>query len=312
MRKIKHHRHTSNICSTEAIGLLVLCIISFILVTACSNVQPTPDPAQPFVYRLQVSEPGVYRITEEMLNEAGASRKQDDPQAFKLFQRGIEQPIWVTGDGDDYELHFWGSASDSVHAPDNIYLLTTAGENGWWAAEPGAIDENVSERNYAGEEDPELQLPNNTYAHRITLDDNLLYLPQVESGEHWYWEMLPAPSSKEYSFRIDHLPDVLTPEQDAIVRIAIYGSTEAGDKDPDHHLEIRVNGQVVADEWWDGIGGRIIEAGFPADILRNGENTLTITAPGDTGVAADIYHIDWINIFHPRKYVAIDDQLTFT
>jgi len=162
------------------------------------------------------------------------------------------------------------------------------------------------------EEGPELQLPNNAYAHRISLEENLLYLPQVEAGEHWYWEMLPAPSSNEYPFYIDFLPDILTPDQSASVRIAMYGSTEALDVDPDHHLEVLVNGQPAADEWWDGKGRLMIEGRFPANILRNGENTLTITAPGDTGVAADIYHIDWINIFHPRKYAAIDDQLTFT
>jgi len=270
------------------------------------------DPAQPLVFRIQVSEPGVYRITDDMLRAAGATGNQVDPLALRLFHRGIEQNLWVSGDRDDFELHFLGSASESSYSSENIYLLTTAGQEGWWAAGKGTSKLNPSALSSAGIQDPELQLPSNTYAHQVSLEENLLYLPQVDADEHWYWEMLPAPSSKEYLFDIDHLPEKLPPEQDAYTRIAIYGSTEAGDFDPDHHLEILVNGQVVADESWDGIGGRIIESNFPAIILRNGRNTLTITAPGDTGVAADIYHLDWITIFHPRTFTSADDQLVFT
>ena len=296
----------------KTIGLLAVCAILFCYVSACSNAEPAPDPAQPLVIQMQISEPGVYRVTNEMLHEAGADGNQVDPLVYKLFLRGIEQPIWVSGDRDDFELHFWGRASDSAYTSENIYLLTATDQDVWWAAGQGTSDFNPAVDNAAGDRDPELQLPNNTFAHQITLEENLLYLPQVDADEHWYWEMLPAPSSKEYSFFVDYLPELSTPEEDAFIRIAIYGSTEAGDVDPDHHLEILVNGQAVADEWWDGIKRRMIDGSFSASVLRNGENTLTITATGDTGVAADIYQLDWIKIFHPRTYAGLDDRLAFT
>ncbi len=297
--------------SPKKVFLLMLCAILFTMTSACLDVEPTLDQANPLVFKLEVSEAGVYRVTDEMLHIAGATTQTIDPQDYKLFQRGIEQPLWVLGNQEDFELLFLGSDSESAYSPHNTYLLTSTDKDGWWVDDQGGGDSNNTFLNSYGEKYPVLQLPSNAYAHQIILEENLLYLPQVEADEHWYWDMLPAPSSKEYPFNIDHLPENMVSEQNGYFRIAVNGSTEAGNVNPDHHLEVNINGQVVVDEWWDGIGRKIVEGSFPANLLRNGENSLTISSPGVTGVAADIYHLDWIEIYQPRTLQALGDQLFF-
>jgi len=74
---------------------------------------------------------------------------------------------------------------------------------------------------------------------------------------------------------------------------------------------VAVNGQLVADERWDGAGHHSLETDFPTDLLREGINTVRVEAPGDTGVTADITLVDWIEIRYPRFLVAEEDRLSF-
>ncbi len=45
--------------------------------------------------------------------------------------------------------------------------------------------------------------------------------------------------------------------------------------------------------------------------LVEGENQVTLEAPGDLGVAADLYHLDWVELAYPRWPQAQDDRLDF-
>ncbi len=66
-------------------------------------------------------------------------------------------------------------------------------------------------------------------------------------------------------------------------------------------MVLALNGAPVADAKWDGLGEHIITATVPAGTLRPGENSLTITAPGDTGAPADSLLLDWVELTYPRE-----------
>jgi hypothetical protein len=100
-------------------------------------------------------------------------------------------------------------------------------------------------------------------------------------------------------------------EYSATLRVALLGFGQY-EIDPDHHAVISLNGVAVADEYWDGFTWRIGEADLPQSMLVTGTNTITITAPNDTGADTDTIFIDWIELDYARTFVAEGDQLRFT
>ena len=81
--------------------------------------------------------------------------------------------------------------------------------------------------------------------------------------------------------------------------------------DPDHHLILSINGAQIADEKWDGAGPHVITATVPSGIVRPGENTVTLKAPGDTGAPADSSVLDWVELTYPRELALDEGELTF-
>ena len=106
------------------------------------------------------------------------------------------------------------------------------------------------------------------------LEQSTQYLSQTPSDtDHWLWQSIFAPGA--YTATLD-LPQWAG--GDADLAVSLWGNTE-GPEQPDHHAIMRVNGQDVSDNTWDGKGWHTITATIPADILQETGNAL------DTGRA---------------------------
>ena len=55
----------------------------------------------------------------------------------------------------------------------------------------------------------------------------------------------------------------------------------------------------------------VITATVPSGVVRPGDNTVTLNAPGDTGAPADSALLDWIELTYPRELVLDEGELTF-
>ena len=97
---------------------------------------------------------------------------------------------------------------------------------------------------------------------------------------------------------------------EAMLRVRLVANSSAP-VDPDHHLILSVNGAQIADEKWDGAGPHVITAIVPSGVVRPGENTVTLEAPGDTGAPADSSWLDWIELTYPRELVMDAGELAF-
>lgn len=73
--------------------------------------------SQPY-FKIPVAQDGLYRISRETLQVAGLPPTAD-PRSFRIYHRGIEQAILVTGESDgvldatDY-IEFYGRKNDGV------------------------------------------------------------------------------------------------------------------------------------------------------------------------------------------------------
>jgi len=300
--------------------LLLLSVLLLGLSAACRRAEP---PAPAVAAKILVVEQGLYEVSGADLQTAGLGWGDFDPARLQLLHRGQEEPLWVQGRGRDLRLRFYGRASESRYARENVYWLRLAEEPGQrmeerrsgGAEEQGGGGAGEQGSKGAGEQGGRGAGGQGSYLATVHAEENRLYSPLVAEGEHWFWESLPAPVSKTFTVTLTALAPLAAESLGeggwgVRVRVEVWGST-AGPSSPDHHLRLSFNGQPVADETWDGRGRRTIEAALPAHLLAEGANTVTLAAPGDTGVAADIVFVDWIEVRYPRRFLASADRLSF-
>jgi hypothetical protein len=286
--------------------LLLLSALFSSLIAACdrptAELPPKTEPQTPAsAAKIFVVEEGLYQVTEADLEAAGLGWGDFDPTRLQLLYRGQEEPLWVQGQGDDLLLRFYGRASESRYARENVYGLRLGEGAG----------QRMEERTKA--EGGELEGGAEGYVATVRAEENRLYSSRVAEGDHWFWESLPAPITQTFTVTLTALaPGAGRPSTRlrASLRVEVWGSTE-GPPAPDHHLRLSFNGQPVADEMWDGQGRHLVEANLSPSLLAEGPNTVTLEAVGDTGVAADVTFLDWIEVRYPRRFVADEDRLTF-
>jgi hypothetical protein len=299
--------------------ILVFLLLNLIFgIAGCLPIGPPgpdnpslPGPAFPagarlVVLKVIVRQAGIYAIDAQDLKETGMDLSASDSYPIRLFWRGISLPVWV--DSASGQLRFYAQTSQSIYSAENVYWLVQGDEDSnpdsaFWKIQT-ALPEEIEATPAQALVSPD-DLPAGLTVVSTRLEENTQYLPQVENGDHWLWISLPAP--KTHAFELS-LPEVeLAP---GAIRIAVWARTE-GPGPIDHHLKISINGSQVADHSWDGKGRYEVVAPVPAGIWMQYSNTIQIEAPGDTGNAADVVIIDWIDAVAARKFEAQDDQLFF-
>jgi hypothetical protein len=282
--------------SLRSVWLFWFLTFQAICIVACSTLDDQ-TPRQPATAaKIFIAEDGMYELTTADLEAAGLGWIDSDSVQFCLFYRGRPQPLWVDGRGKTLSLRFYGQANQSRYAPENVYWLQREQRRGCGSF-PGPSGSSSSSVPVHGLVDRSIAT--------VRAEENQLYLPQMGKGDHWFWVKLSAPQTQTFDVGLT----AVAPGQGRL-RVEVWASTQ-GAVAPDHHLRISVNGQPVADETWDGQGHHTIEADLPARLLKEGANVVSIEAPGDTGVPADIVFVDWIEVRYPRFLVAEADRLAF-
>jgi hypothetical protein len=254
---------------------------------ACASEEPRSSGEA----KITIEEEGIYRLSYSTLREVGLNLQGIEPAMVRLTHRGQEVPVWIVGEGDDPAIEFYGTANESRYSLANVYWLTIG----------QAAGKMMEERPVSSGDAVSFSPSFGATLHR---EEDLLYWSKAPRGaDCWYWQSLIAPASVTLAFALPHLAD-----GDGMLRVALLGGT-ADAVEPDHHLRICLNDDLVADATWDGQERYLIETAIPH--LIQGENVLTLEAPGDTGAKADVVLLDWYEIGYQRRFVAEDDCLQF-
>ena len=140
----------------------------------------------------------------------------------------------------------------------------------------------------------------------VRAEEQKHYDGMAAAGEdRWLWQSIFAPAEIQAPIQAPHAA-----AGEAMLRVRLVANSSAP-VDPDHHLILSVNGAQIADEKWDGAGPHVITATVPSGVVRPGENTVTLKAPGDTGAPADSVLLDWIELTYQRELVLDEGELTF-
>jgi uncharacterized repeat protein (TIGR01451 family) len=280
---------------------------------ALPSTPPLPRPTQPTTMspansspalKIFVDQDALYRIAYDDLQSAGFNLAGVDPRHLRLHNGGREVAITISGevdgvfDPDDW-LEFYGAAAVSEFTTRNVYWLTVDDDPGLRMAERDATPTGASASPTA-------------FYTRLHREKNHWYwsqLPPAAGQDHWFWTRFSsAPYSQDYGFNVRYRADIAADSQ---VRVALVGRTST-EQDPDHHSQILLNGELIDEAWWDGQIAFTHEIVIPQQRLLNGNNTLTVATPGDTGASVDSLYVNWFEIDYWDTYTARDSPLYFT
>lgn len=93
--------------------------------------------------------------------------------------------------------------------------------------------------------------------------------------------------------------------------VDLWGITRSDIAD-EHHVQLRVNGVLVADATFDDNEAMRLEGAVPAGVLLDGANAVEVTLLDDTGVTIGIIAVDRWEITYQRAMVAQDGRLDLT
>lgn len=253
---------------------------------------------------IQVSEDGMVRVTHQQLIERGVdfTGLAGDQLAVTVDGVAVARHVVMAAPeqgfrhGDWIDFHGRGLADeDALYAPFNHYLISADASR----ARPARIQQGP----FLGEPEP-------WYLERIEQNNNRLYSFAVPGADPWYDRELLAfrgPASTGISFQTSE------PVRDAptTVRLNLVGVTSF-ESDRDHHITATLNQRVpIINAFSDGLTLWQPTAEVEGRHLFEGLNTITLTAPGDTGNLFDLIYLDGFTVEYPRRFVAMSDRLSF-
>jgi hypothetical protein len=125
--------------------------------------------------------------------------------------------------------------------------------------------------------------------------------------DHWAWEYFVAGEpAKSFALRADGIaPGAPAAE----LSLLLLGATDTP-ADPDHHVEVRLNGVVVGDLRWNGLASLQATLAVDPALLADGENTLEIAGLADTAAPYSVFYLDSFALRYESRYRAVADRLT--
>jgi hypothetical protein len=250
---------------------------------------------------LELSESGLYRVTGAELAAAGCDLDGVRLNSLALTNRGESVPIRVEAASRVFRpgtfIEFYGEAEDSFYTRSNVYQLL--------------VSPHFAERVKIERRAPSA-LPDapTTYIENLVVDDNRVYSFVSPTGDPWLNSSMIAhadtPLTADFPIHVDHLG-----EGAAILSVGLWGVTNWPDSSPDHHAQVWLNGSLLWDEYFDGLVDLPLKIELPDGLLHEGENTMSLVMPGDTGVRFEMVNLDTYGVDYPRAFAARQGRLDF-
>ena len=239
--------------------------------------------------RLTIEETGITSVSADQLRDMGLPFEELSSSELNLTRYGQEVPYLVLGEGEDQALYFFAQANNNPREALSVYILS-----------PGkGLEMQQRDVQPDGLGSPSAQ-------HRFTWEENHFFVEFADSDDVWMGLLLMAPDQRTFL-----LDDILPGEGPAVLTVRLFSNSE-GPGYPDHHVEIQVNGQTVADHTWDGIKHETITAPIEAGLLSPDEvNRVTIVVHDDTDVTAETIYVDDFELAYEGLISADQEQVSF-
>ena len=242
--------------------------------------------------KLTIKEQGWYRVTQPELVAAGLNPSVN-PRYLQLYADGVEQPMWVSGEGDSRfdpqdAIEFYGVGSDTLSTDARVYWLVEG-------VKPGKRIQV-----YQGKGAP---LGISSFPFAVEKRDRTIYFAALKNGEASnFFGSIIAGAPVNQLLNVPH-PDPASSGK-ALFEVTLQGVTNAP-----HSVKVLLNeievGQVVFAGQSSGIG----QWSVPQSLLLEGENLVTLAPEGGN---LDVSLVDVIRLTYWHSYGSDDDVLRFT
>jgi uncharacterized repeat protein (TIGR01451 family) len=243
--------------------------------------------------KIYVQHEGWYRVTQPQLIAAGMS-PSTDPSLLTLYAEGVEQPISIVGAGPggfgpQAAIEFYGTGIDTFYSDKRVYWLVAGNR-------PGL---RIPQQGYEGT-GPQRQ----SFPRTVLLNQRTTYFAALlkENTDNFFGALV-SPTSVD---QVLSAPNVAaTATADVSLRVVLQGVTEG----QAHEVTIVMNGSTLGELNFGGQNEGSITLPVPAGLLRQGTNTVTLTAQNGEN---DLSLVDFITLSYPHTYTAETDSLKFT
>jgi uncharacterized repeat protein (TIGR01451 family) len=245
--------------------------------------------------KIFVRHEGWYKVTQPQLAAAGLSASVD-PSQLRLFAEGIEQPILVVGAGPGpggfgprASIEFYGTGIDTFYSDKRVYWLVAGNQTGL----------RISQLGYEpGGSQPQ------SFLQTILLNQRTTYFAALlKQNTDNFFGALVSPASVDQVLTAANV--ATSAISNANLRVVLQGVTEA----QAHDVTIAMNGSTLGELDFNGQDEGDITLRVPAGVLRQGANTVTLTAQNGEN---DLSLVDYITLTYPQTYTAEADSLKFT
>jgi len=244
--------------------------------------------------KIFVRHEGWYRVTQPQLVAAGLSASVD-PSLLRLFAEGIEQPIRIVGAmpgagfGPQAAIEFYGTGIDTFYSDKRVYWLVAGNQ-------PGL---RITQQGYeGGGQQPQ------SFLRTVLLNQRTTYFAALlkENTDNFFGALV-SPTPVNQMLNAANIASSVT--TDATLRVVLQGVTE----EQPHDVTIVMNGSTLGELNFTGQSEGNITLQVPAGVLRQGANTVTLTAQNGEN---DLSLVDFITLTYPHTYTAESDSLKFT
>jgi hypothetical protein len=264
----------------------------------------SPSEESSPVYKILLSEEGIYRLTKSWLEARGVNVSGIVLSQVRLYNLGQEIAISIYDengddqfDPEDY-IDFYGKAVDGSYikyATNNVYWLTLEGGAGA-AKRMAAIDSTPGS----------VSVPS-THPFTVHHEEDRKYWAKAPGGDsldRYFFDpyligedIADAAAGDPVSFNL-FLPGV---SGQGTLKIMMAGTWA-----PDHQVVVSLNGTPLGTCSWNDIA--FYQATIESVDLVEGMNTVTLQCL--TGV--DAIAVDWFEVTYPRSFESYDDTLKFS
>ena len=272
---MKNKRLILFIAAAVGFTLFVIVVASLIFFISrnrqnvAAQVEPLPEGATAQALRLTVQESGITVVTAEQIAQANLLTDDLQTDALNLTRDGETVPYLI----QDEALYFYAEAiTRSLEGP-AVYWLAP-GEGVAMSAESGAT---------AGE-----GLDRGRVTH--LWEENALFVSLARGDDAWFGQLMNAGESADIA-----LEGISPLAEEATLTVRVWSNNETLE-DPDHHLQLFLNEELVGEHFWDGKKQETVSFTIDGELFRTEGNTLKLTIPGDTGALGEQVYLDWIQL----------------
>jgi hypothetical protein len=263
-------------------------------------------PVQNPLYKIPVTQEGIYRMTGAWLQSQGVDTASMVLDQVRLYNLGQETATYVYDqngnnrlDAADY-IEFYGrpvTPSYAKYTNTNIYWLTDSGYTG--ALRMASIDAT-----------PGTAPLSSTYDATVRQEQDELYIleaPGADTLDRWFsLSYLVGAGTAGGGDPVDFTLSLEDVAGQGSLTLSLWGF-----RDTDHEVDVSLNGLYLDTLTWSGIA--FYETTIPAGNLLEGDNVVTLTpVSGSDPEDPDTIIVDWMQVDYPRGFTADNNTLKFS